>query len=106
MLSMVNMLTNTQQCFNLELNAMVQRYNEAVERALERIMPNLGGADIRLRKIESGVVTLEYYKPLTNPSACHVDRTRITKDILIEIVEEELKGIMPDFEKLIIIGLD
>ena len=25
---------------------------------------------------------------------------------LIEIVEEELKGIIPDFEKLIIIGLD
>jgi Fe-S cluster biogenesis protein NfuA len=105
-LSTVNTPTNTWQCFNSEWNAMEQGLIEGVERVLEHIRPSLGGADIRLRKVESGIVTLEYYKPLSNPSACHVDRTRTTKDIVIEIIEEELKAIIPDFEKVIINGID
>lgn len=85
---------------------MEQELSEGIERILEHIRPSLGGADIRLRMVDKGIVTLEYYKPLSNPSACHVDRTRTTKDIIIEIIEEDLKGIIPDFEKVIINGLD
>ena len=97
MLSMVNMPTNTRQCFNSGWNAMEQGISEGVERILKHI---------RLEKVENGIVTLEYYKPLSNPSACHVDRTRTTKDIIIEIIEEDLKGVIPDFKKIIITGID
>ena len=70
--------------------------NENIVGVLERIKPSLGGADIRLESVKQGVVTLKYYKPLANPSACHVDRTKPTKDIIIEILEEELKDIIND----------
>ena len=94
------------QCFNSGYNTMDQVLSEDIERVLERIKQSLGGAAIRLEKVENGIVTLEYYKPLSNLSACHVDRTRANKDIVIEIVEEELKGMIPNFVKVIINGIE
>jgi hypothetical protein len=85
---------------------MGQQLSESIESVLERIKPSLGGADVCLRSIEQGMVTLEYHKSLSNPSACHVDRTKTTKDIVIEIIEDDIKGIVPDFEKIIVIGID
>ena len=68
------------------------------------VRPSLGGADVRVKDISQGVVTLEYYRPLSNPSACHVDRTKTTKDIVIETLEDELKGLVPEFKKIILLG--
>ena len=83
---------------------MERQSNESIESILENVKPSLGGADVRLRSVEQGIVTLEYHKSLSNPSACHVDRTKTTKDIVIEIIEDDLKKIVPDFKKIVIIG--
>ncbi|MEJ2738263.1 MAG: hypothetical protein P8105_00215 [Dehalococcoidia bacterium] len=85
---------------------MEQGSNERIESILKNVKPSLGGADIRLKSIEKGIVTLEYHKSLSNPSACHVDRTKTTKDMVIEIVEDDIKRIVPDFKKINILGND
>ncbi len=79
--------------------------NKKVEDALSRIKPSLGGADVRLKDIRHGMVTLEYYRPVSNPSACHVDRTPITKEIVKEILEEQLKEVISDFKEVILLGM-
>lgn len=79
--------------------------NEKIEGILGSIRPSLGGADIRLNDVSEGVVTLQYYKPLSNPSACHVDRTKPTKDLVIEILEDKLKRVVPGFKMIIVLGL-
>ncbi len=78
--------------------------NQQVENRLSRIKPSLGGADVRLKDIGEGVVTLEYFRPLSNRSACHVDRTRITKEIVIEILEDDLRKLIPDLKKIVLHG--
>ena len=78
--------------------------NQQVENILSRIKPSLGGADVRLKSISEGVVTLKYLRPLSNPSACHVDRTRITKEIAVEILEDDLKKVVPGFKKAVLLG--
>jgi len=78
--------------------------NEKIERILDSIRPSLGGADIRLKDVTEGVVTLQYYKPLSNPSACHVDRTKPTKDLIIELLEDKLKRLVPDYKTIIVLG--
>jgi hypothetical protein len=83
---------------------MGRELNEKVEDILSRIKPSLGGADVLLKDISEGIVTLEYYRPLSNPSACHVDRTRITKAIVVEILEDDLKKVIPGFRKVILLG--
>jgi hypothetical protein len=77
-----------------------------VEAELARIGPSLGGADIRFVNISQGIVTVEYYRPLSNPSACHVDRTQITKDMIIEVLEDQLSKIVPDFKAVTLVGKD
>jgi hypothetical protein len=78
--------------------------NEKVENILSRIKPSLGGANVLVKDIDEGVVTLEYHRPLSNPSACHVDRTPITKEIIIEILEDHLKKEIPGFRKVVLFG--
>jgi len=77
---------------------------EEIESVLARIKPSLGGADVRLRGISQGIVTVQYYRPLSNPSACHVDRTRTTKEIVAEVLEDQLKEVVPGFRKLTLLG--
>jgi hypothetical protein len=79
---------------------------ELIERVLSNVNPSLGGAEISLRSVEHGTVVLEYHKSLSNPSACHVDRTKTTKDMIIEIIEDDIKRIVPDFKKINILGSD
>ncbi len=83
---------------------MNQELNEKVKNILSRIKPSLGGADVRLMDIGEGVVTLEYLRPLSNPSACHVDRTPITKEIVAEILEDDLKKVIPGLKKVVLFG--
>ena len=83
---------------------MEQKINEQVETIVAGIRPSLGGADVRLKDVSQGIVTLEYHKPLSNPLACHVDKARITKEIIIELLQDELKVIIPDFKKINILG--
>lgn len=75
-----------------------------IKSVLTTIGPSLGGADLRFKNIKEGIVTIEYYKPLSNPSACHVDRTQITKDIVIEVLEEQLEKVVPGFIKITLIS--
>jgi hypothetical protein len=83
---------------------MGRELNEKVENILSRIKPSLGGADVLLKGIGEGVVILEYQRPLSNPSACHVDRTRITKEIVVEILEDHLKKVIPGLRKVVLLG--
>ena len=85
---------------------MGENTNELIERILANINPSLGGAKISLKSVDHGTVTLEYHKSLSNPSACHVDRTKTTKDMIIEIIEDDIKRIVPDFIKINILGSD
>jgi len=83
---------------------MQQQINEKIEDIMADVRPSLGGADVRLKDINQGVVTLEYHRALSNPSACHVDRTKITKEIIIEILQDEFKRVLPDLKKIIVLG--
>ena len=74
---------------------------EKVEEALARIRPKLGGADIQLIDINEGIVTVQYFKQL---AACQVKgRGLMTKDIVFEIVEEQLKKEVPEVKEVMII---
>jgi hypothetical protein len=81
-----------------------RQLNEKVESILAGVRPSLGGVDVRLKDISRGVVRLEYYRLLSNPSACHVDGTRPTRDIVVETLEDGLKRVAPEFEKAILLG--
>jgi hypothetical protein len=74
-----------------------------VEEILSKVKSSLGGADVRLRNISHGIVTIEYYRPLSNPSACHVDRTPVTKEIIKEVLEDQLKKGIPGFKEVILL---
>ena len=76
---------------------------QRIEKALAELRASLGGADVRLASINKGVVTVQYRKPLSNPSACHVDRGQITKDIVLEAVEDRLRQDVPEVEEVIIV---
>jgi hypothetical protein len=41
---------------------MEQQSKESIESILVNVKPSLRGADIRLRSIDKGIVTLEYHK--------------------------------------------
>lgn len=77
---------------------------EKVREALARLGTMLGGAKLELEEIKEGVVTVRYYRPLTNPSACHVERTRATKDIVLEVLEDVLRGAMPGLKEVVLVG--
>lgn len=62
-----------------------------VEDKLSKVKTSLGGADVRLKDIRHGIVTIEYYCPFSNPSACHVDRKSVTKEIIKEVLEDHLE---------------
>jgi hypothetical protein len=83
---------------------MEEGLKKEIEGVLAKVRPSLGGVDVRLGKISQGIVTVEYYRPLSNPSACHVDRTQISKDIIIEVLEDQLRKVVPGFRKVILLG--
>ena len=90
----------------IENETMKYQLNERIESILAGIRPSLGGADILLKGVNEGIVTLEYRRALSNPSACHVDRTKTSKEIIIETIQDEFKMLVPDFKKIIVIGED
>jgi hypothetical protein len=49
---------------------------------------------------------VEYYRPLSNPSACHVDRTQITEDIIVEVLEDQLSKIIPGLKSVTLVEKD
>jgi hypothetical protein len=87
----------------MEKMEIAQELRHKVEDMLSMVRSSLGGADVRLREIRRGVVTLEYYRPLSNPSACHVDRTLISKEMVKEVLEDQLKKMIPDFKEVILL---
>ncbi|MGQ9509756.1 MAG: hypothetical protein ACUVTN_10205 [Thermodesulfobacteriota bacterium] len=87
----------------MEKKESEQELRKKVEDMLSKVRSSFGGADVRLREIRQGVVTLRYYRPLSNPSACHVDRTVMSKEIIKEVLEEQLKKLIPDFKEVILL---
>ncbi|MBN2186808.1 MAG: hypothetical protein JW732_05085 [Dehalococcoidia bacterium] len=59
---------------------------QGIESVLSRIRPSLRGADVSEPGIGQGIAMVQYYRPLSNPSACHAGRTQITKEIVIELL--------------------
>ena len=76
---------------------------DKVREALARLGTMLGGAEVKLEDIKEGVVTVRYYRPLTNPSACHIDRTKATKNIVLEVLEDVLREVMPELKKVVLL---
>ncbi len=83
---------------------MQQRLKEEAESVLARIRRSLGGANVQLQDINQGIVTVQYHRPLSTPSACHVDRARTTKEIVTEVPEDQLKKVVPGFRKVALLG--
>jgi hypothetical protein len=81
-----------------------RQLNEKVESILAGVRPSLGGVDVRLKDISRGVVRPEYHRPLSNPSACHVGRTKATEDIVVETLQGEFRRVVLEFEKAILLG--
>jgi len=75
-----------------------------VEKLLDGVKPSLGGADLRLKDVHQGTVTIQYRKPLSNPSACHVDRTRTSKEMVREVLADRLKEVVPGFKDVALLG--
>jgi len=84
----------------------MEEVEKKVEEVLERVNRMLGGAEVRLEGIEGGIVTVRYYRPLTNPAACHVDRAGGDKEIAQEALEDTLREVVPDFKGVRITGED
>jgi hypothetical protein len=82
---------------------MEQELKGKIEGVFDKVKPSLGGADIRFESISEGMVTVEYYRPLSNPSVCHVDRTQITKDIIVEVLEDQLSKIIPGLKSVTLV---
>jgi hypothetical protein len=89
---------------SLEERDLEEELRKKVEDMISKVKPSLGGADVRLRAISQGKVTIEYYRPLSNPSACHVDRTLVTKEIIKEVLEDHLEKLIPGFKEVILLA--
>lgn len=79
---------------------MEEELKNKVENILLKFKPSFGGADLNLKDIHHGIVTIEYLPPLSNPSACHIDRTPITKEIIKEVLEDQLKNVVIGFKEI------
>lgn len=79
---------------------------QEIEGVLAGIRPSLGGVDVRLKGVSRGVVTVQYYRPPSNTSACHVDKTRATREIVAELLEDQLKKVVPQFRELTLLDQD
>lgn len=77
---------------------------DKVREALARLGTVLGGAEVKLADIKEGMVTVRYHRPLTNPSACHLDRTKATKNIVLEVLEDVLREVMPELKEVVLVG--
>jgi hypothetical protein len=88
----------------LEKRDLEEELRKKVEDMISKVKPSLGGTDVRLRDISHGIVTIEYYRPLSNPSACHVDRTLVTKEIIKEVLEDHLEKLIPGFKEVILLS--
>lgn len=66
---------------------------EKVESAIATIRPRLRGADVVLIDVNDGVVTIEIVSPLCVSG--------VPKEIAFEIVEEQLKELVPEIGKVV-----
>jgi hypothetical protein len=73
-----------------------------IEEALSKINTSIGKADVRLKAVQGGTVVVSYRKPPSSLGVCHPDKSQATQGLVAEILEDELKSIMPDFERLVV----
>jgi Fe-S cluster biogenesis protein NfuA len=67
---------------------------EKLEAVLNKIRPGLGSADVALRGISEGVVKVKIWEA---PSCA----SGVPKDLVLEILEEELKKEVPEVKEVI-----
>jgi len=75
---------------------------DKVEETLSKIKSSLGGADVKLKEVNDGVVIVQYYKSLTNPS-CHTNKTHTTRELVAELLDDGLREVVPDFKEVIVL---
>lgn len=76
---------------------------DKIEKALNELRSSLGGANVRLGSVKEGVVTIQYHKPLSTSATCHADKAQMTKDLVLEVIEDKLKQDVPGVKKVIIV---
>jgi len=64
-----------------------------MNKVLSKIRPSLGSTNIELVDIKDGVVKIKVY-----PSTCH---QLVSKDVIIEILEEMLEAEFPDIKGVV-----
>ena len=75
---------------------------DEIEQVISRVNPSLGGARVKFVEVKSGAVVVQFFDPPSN-SSCHANRTQTTEEIVAEILEDELKPIVPSFDKVIVV---
>ncbi|MFC1945114.1 NifU family protein [Chloroflexota bacterium] len=68
---------------------------DKVEAVLSRIRPGLGGTQVSLVDINQGVVKVEIFIPICG--------SVVSKELVVELLEEELPTAMPEFKELVVI---
>ena len=68
---------------------------DKVEAAISRIRSSLRGTDVVLVDVNDGVVTIEVVSPLCVSG--------VPKEIAFEIIEEQLKELVPEVKKIVAI---
>jgi len=68
---------------------------EKVEAALSKIRSTLRGADVVLIDVSDGIVTVEIVSPFCVSG--------VPKDIAFEIIEEQLKELVPEVKEVVAI---
>ena len=76
---------------------------DKVRETVSRISRSLGKSEVELREISGGKVMVKYHEPPSSLGVCHPDKTQATEELAIEMIEEELKGIVPGFEQVVLI---
>ena len=82
---------------------MSENVTAQIEGILSKLKPSLGGADVKLLKIDDGIVVLHYQKALTNPS-CHANKTQTTEELVAELLEDEFKELVPNFKEITVLS--
>ena len=72
---------------------------EKVESVLRKMSPNLGTGEVQLMDITDGVVTIRYYEVSLMEMQ---SKGMVTKETVIEIVEDALKKEIPEVKEVVI----
>ena len=74
---------------------------EKIKEALDKIRPKLGSANVEFVELNGGVLTIKHFEQI---SACDIkSRGLVTKDVVLEMLEEELSNAVPEISEIKVI---